>query len=359
VKDGKGKQEEDEEEKARSEEEFRRQRGVMREALQIDPARRDDEKIPFPFSFYDEAFPVRREQHPITIVGGKEEAREIEVRQPAPIRRILPQLPSRMTKGGHFERMLRLPDPAHTGGASAPTAVTLEQLREAMGGFHYAQSQGLDVSRIARPSPEVDYEAPKTTGGMVQFDPFTSPQKEELSRDEQVRQILRREGVSGVKETKFDPGKARGVAIGKFKGTYKKHTERKGADVAGIWDQTSDTPEQVEDLRRAAKGLKPAHELDLKLDEEYVREDMAARAQDRGHWEYNRVIRASHRRRKQEAEEKEESRLKRARPGSGTGSFEPTGVPALPWGGPGPGAVQPYGWGQNHPLYMRYFRDQY
>jgi hypothetical protein len=362
MKDEKGKtkqekEEENKEEEATGDESFRQQRRIMREALQIEPARRDDAKIPFPFSFYDEAFPVERQRHTVTIGGGREETRDLEVRQPAPIPGILRQLPSSMTKGGHFGRLLRLPDPAHGESAPPQTAVTLDQLREAMAGFHYARSRGLDVSRITRPSANVDFAAPNEAGEMEGFDPFTSPQKEELSRDERVREILRREGASGVKASNFDPVRARKTALGKFTGTYKKHTEGKGAGVVGIWDQTSDTPEEVEELRKTAHRLKPAHELDLKLDEEYVREDMAARAEDMGHWKYNQVIRASHRKRRREAEEREESRLKRARPGSGTGSFEPTGVPAPAWGGPGPNAVEPYGWGQNHPLYMRHFRD--
>jgi hypothetical protein len=74
--------------------------------------------------------------------------------------------------------------------------------------------------------------------------------------------------------------------------------------------------------------------------------------------EYTRVMVRSKARLASEKEAKRKKDEQREKDkNKGTGSFEPTGVEAPEWGGPGPDAVDPHGWGQNHPLYLRFRRD--
>lgn len=74
--------------------------------------------------------------------------------------------------------------------------------------------------------------------------------------------------------------------------------------------------------------------------------------------EYTRVMARSKARLASEKEAKRTKEEQREKDkNKGTGSFAPTGVEAPAWGGPGPDAVDPHGWGQNHPLYLRFRRD--
>jgi hypothetical protein len=347
--------------------EFRERRDRMRQALQVPEDERGHEKIGFPFGFFGNAFqdPANpsRQSVSLSLRGGVEHKGQVEMpNSHTPLERIVPMLPTPMTKGGHLARILGSTDLSQVGSAVPPGHVTMDRVREAMSGLQFAANNGIDPSTVHQPSAQIDFQGTQRgTGRTLQFDHFSSPQPKELTARNRYALQLEQSGVDrGLLEKTGhypnpNPKAQTGIDRGWAKGAYTDHTnDSKGSGVIGLWDQTSDSEDRIRALQGAltttevSKGhpVVPGRvaPVDLQLDQEYVLEDHYARIQ---------IENAQRMREAKEEKAKQGREQKRGQ----SGSDAPTGKEALPWGGPGPGAVNPYGWGQNHPLYMRYHRD--
>ncbi|RKH61644.1 eCIS core domain-containing protein [Corallococcus aberystwythensis] len=340
--------------------EFQARRGRMREALGVPEPEREQEKIGFPFGFFDHAY---KSDNPapvsLTLRGGVKHEGHVDMPSPhTPLERILPMLPTPMTKGSDLPRLLGAPDLSQTGTSVPRGHVSLDRVREALTGLQFARNTGLDS--VHQPSAEVDFQGTeRATGRTVLFDPFMSPQPEKLTILNRFALQLEKAGVAGARQaTQYPKGtnpKAQArTDRGWAKEAYTAHTndsKGKQGNVVGLWDQTADTSERLNALQGALDNSKVAPgrvaPVDLRLDEEFVLEDHHARIQ---------LEHAKRSREEQQEAKREKEQQKRSKRSRG-GADSPSGTEALPWGGPGPGAVSPYGWGQNHPLYMRFHRD--
>lgn len=346
-------------------------------------------KFAFPFSFFDNAFPQQQSQVDITLRGGIQRRETVnrpsDTTTPA---RLLPMLPGSTTSGGTLERMLAIGDPSGHGatGSGGPPQISIDQLREAMTGLEYARQQNLDPASIHRPSATIDFGGTQRgTGAPFLFDPFMSPQPL-APTDKQLAgaQLHQRDpSVAIPGPFQYRPENPQALAGRRrrwARDTYLRHTDQsKGHGTVGLWDQTSDSSDDLHGLNQALhdEHVLPGavHPIDLQLDREYAREDFLARQQvQHDHDEHffatgdqrflrllpprqrlpkwrelmqARIHRMDRRREREQQERQREERRKRRR-------TPPTEAP--PWGGRRPDDPDDSGWGQNHPLYWRHGR---
>ena len=218
-------------------------------------------------------------------------------------KRLASMMPASLSEGGHLERLMLEPDPAHAGNHQ----VNENTLFESAAALKYAQQKGYDLSSVGRHSATVDFHAenPDKPGEKVLFDPFGSPQLKEpsntmttlsnkvseleekknsgqLSPDEEKtlrdsrRNLAKHENTYNKKPYTMTPDQW-------AKGAYTAHTnESKGAGVTGIWHTTATTGDQISALRTAVApqpGEKEPNvqEVDLNLAAGFTKEDHQAR----------------------------------------------------------------------------------
>jgi len=272
--------------------EFQKSLGIMREALNIDPAHRNDSKIGFPFSFFDHAFGTTPKEEKMIVKGGKEKTGTIQMpNHTTDVERIVPMLPTSLSQGGHLEHQLRQGDAAkNSSPSSLQNKVTMERVREAAVGVKYAKDTGLSLDQLHQPSPEIDFQSKTPSGKKVKFDPFTSPQSKKPTNKQMLGKHLVEKGdlqekdlPGSSKQKPVTPKDQKGMDENWVKDAFAKHTNQsKGEGVTGHWDQTSDTQERVEELNKHisnnSSSSRHLQNVDLKLDEEYVKEDMLVRS---------------------------------------------------------------------------------
>jgi hypothetical protein len=218
-------------------------------------------------------------------------------------KRLASMMPASLSQGGHLERLMLEPDPAHVGNHQ----VNENTLFESAAALKYAEQKGYDLSSVGRHSATVDFHAenPDKPGEKVLFDPFGSPQLKEpsntmttlsnkvseleekknsgqLSPDEE--KTLRNSRKNLAKHENTYNKKSYAMTPNQWaKGPYTAHTdESKGAGVTGIWHTTATTDDQISALRTAAAprpGEKEPNvqEVDLNLVTEFTKEDHQAR----------------------------------------------------------------------------------
>ncbi len=284
--------------------EFQESLGIMREALKIDPAHRNESKIGFPFSHFDDAFGTKQQDESVKVKGNVEHTRKIQtLNETTDIGKITPLLPTTLTQGGHLERQLRQGDAAKASSSSdSQNKVTMDRVREAAVGTKFARDTGLSLDKLKQPSAKIDFESETPSGKKVQFDPFTSPQSKKPTTKQLLGQQLLEEKTltekqlpDTHKQKPVKPKDQQGMDRSWVNDAFKKHTDQsKGEGVIGLWDQTSDSQQRVNELKKIIppdphKEWKDHHKdsdwekrrrllnVDLKLDEEYVKEDMQAR----------------------------------------------------------------------------------
>ncbi|MFH7030518.1 MAG: hypothetical protein ACHBN1_35470 [Heteroscytonema crispum UTEX LB 1556] len=274
--------------------EFQESLGIMREALNIDPAHRNDPKIGFPFSHFDHAFGTNQKPESVKVKKGVEHTRIIQTpNETTDVERIMPMLPTSLTQGGHLEHQLRQGDAAKASSSSdSQNKVTMDRVREAAVGTKFANDTGLSLDKLHQPSPEIDFQSETPSGKKVQFDPFTSPQPKKPTRNQLLGQQLLEDKTltenqlpNTHKQRPVNPQQQGGMDRSWVNDAFKKHTDQsKGKDVLGLWDQTSDSQQRVHELKKIIKDQEQTRtfeprlvNVDLKLDEEYVKEDMQAR----------------------------------------------------------------------------------
>ncbi len=262
--------------------------GIMREALNIDPAHRNDPKIGFPFSHFDHAFGTNEKQESMTVKGGIKHERKIQTpKDTTNVERITPMLPTSLTQGGHLGHQLRQGDAAKASSSSgSQNQVTMDRVREASVGVKFAKDTGLSLDKLHQPSPKIDFQSETPSGKEVQFDPFTSPQSKKPTTKQLLGQKLVKEGTitedqNPQKQTPINARQQEGIDRGWVKNAFTEHTNQsKGKGVIGLWDQTSDSQQRVNELQKhipSGNSNRRLQNVDLKLDEEYVKEDMQAR----------------------------------------------------------------------------------
>ena len=219
-------------------------------------------------------------------------------------KRLASMMPASLSEGCHLERLMLEPDPAHAGSH----VVNENTLFESAAALKYAQEKGYDLNSVGRHSATVDFHATDQDGKQVLFDPFGSPQmKEPSTRLQQLRSkvtTLEEKEKTGslTNKEKSELGKARtnlAKAETDFKarpytttperwasGAYTDHTnESKGDGVNGIWHTTATTGDQMKPLHDAAQNRtnvtadtpNNVQKIDLKLAEEFTKEDHQAR----------------------------------------------------------------------------------
>jgi hypothetical protein len=216
-------------------------------------------------------------------------------------KRLASMMPASLSQGGHLERLMLEPDPAHAGNHQ----VNENTLFESAAALNYAEQKGYDLSSVGRHSATVDFHATDRQGKEVLFDPFGSPQLKEpsntmttlskkvseleekknngqLSPDEE--KTLRDSRKNLAKQENTYNKKPYTVTPDQWsKGAYTAHTnESKGAGVTGIWHTTATTGDQISALRTAVApqpGEKEPNvqEVDLNLAAEFTKEDHQAR----------------------------------------------------------------------------------
>ncbi|MBD2296376.1 hypothetical protein H6G06_23545 [Anabaena sphaerica FACHB-251] len=271
--------------------EFQKSLGIMREALNIDPAHRNDPKIGFPFSHFDHAFGTNQKEESVKVKGGVEHKKIIQTpNETTDVERIMPMLPTSLTQGGHLEHQLRQGDAAKASSSSdSQNKVTMDRVREAAVGTKFAHDTGLSLDKLHQPSAEIDFQSETPSGKKVQFDPFTSPQSKKPTTKQLLGQQLLEEGTltqkelpNSYKQTPVKRQQQEGMDKKWVNDAFTKHTNQsKGDGVIGLWDQTSDSQPRVNELQQRIqdqpRDFKPRlQNVDLKLDEEYVKEDMQA-----------------------------------------------------------------------------------
>jgi hypothetical protein len=219
-------------------------------------------------------------------------------------KRLASMMPASLSEGGHLERLMLEPDPAHAGNHQ----VNEDTLFESAAALKYAEQKGYDLSSVGRHSATVDFHAenPDKPGEKVLFDPFGSPQLKEPNN----KMTTFSNKVSELEEKKKNAGqlspdeektlKDSRKNLAKLENTYKKtpytmtpnqwakgpytaHTnESKGTGVTGIWHTTATAGNQISALRTAVApqpGEKEPNvqEVDLNLAAEFTKEDHQAR----------------------------------------------------------------------------------
>jgi hypothetical protein len=221
-------------------------------------------------------------------------------------KRLASMMPASISEGGHLERLMLQPDPAHKGSHK----VDENTLFECAAALQYAQQNGYDLSSVGRHSKKVDFHATDQHGKQVLFDPFGSPQMKEPSN--KLQQL--RTGVKALEEKqKKDPlsptdqkklTKANADLQEReenFKknaytntpeewamGAYTEHTDNSksagdpGAKVTGVWHTTATTGDQMPVLHAAVQNRPDrkednVQEVDLNLAAEFTKEDHQAR----------------------------------------------------------------------------------
>jgi hypothetical protein len=217
-------------------------------------------------------------------------------------KRLASMMPASLSEGGHLERLMREPDPAHKGSHK----VNENTLFESAAALKYAEQKGYDLSSVGRHSATVDFHAenPDKPGEKVLFDPFGSPQLKEpsntmttLSKNVSELEEKKNSGQLSPDEEKTLSDSKKNLAKHEntynkkpytmtsdqwAKGAYTAHTnESKGAGVTGIWHTTATTGDQMSALRTAVAQpgeKKPnVQEVDLNLAAEFTKEDHQAR----------------------------------------------------------------------------------
>jgi hypothetical protein len=181
-------------------------------------------------------------------------------------------------------------------------------LYESAAALNYAQEKGYDLNSVGRHSATVDFHATDQDGKQVLFDPFGSPQlKEPSAKLQQLRSKVatleekeKNGSLTKKEETELTKARTRlGEAETNFKqtpytttpgqwagGAYTDHTnESKGDGVTGIWHTTATTHDQMKPLHDAAQNRtnvtadtpNNVQKIDLKLAEEFTKEDHQAR----------------------------------------------------------------------------------
>jgi len=219
-------------------------------------------------------------------------------------KRLASMMPASLSEGGHLERLMLEPDPAHAGNHQ----VNENTLFESAAALKYAQQKGYDLSSVGRHSATVDFHAenPDKPGEKVLFDPFGSPQLKEPSNtmttlSNKVSELEEKKKSSGqlspdeektLRDSRRNLAKHENTYNKKpytmtpdqwAKGAYTAHTnESKGAGVTGIWHTTATTGDQISALRTAVApqpGEKEPNvqEVDLNLAAGFTKEDHQAR----------------------------------------------------------------------------------
>ena len=218
-------------------------------------------------------------------------------------KRLASMMPASLSQGGHLERLMLEPDPAHAGNHQ----VNENTLFESAAALKYAEQKGYDLSSVGRHSATVDFHAenPDKPGEKVLFDPFGSPQLKEPSNtmttlSKKVSELEKKENSGQLSPAEEKTLKDSRTNLAKHENTYNKkpytmrpdqwakgayaaHTnESKGAGVTGIWHTTATTGDQISALRTAVApqpGEKEPNvqEVDLNLAAQFTKEDHQAR----------------------------------------------------------------------------------
>jgi hypothetical protein len=213
-------------------------------------------------------------------------------------KRLASMMPASFSEGGHLERLMLEPDPAHAGSH----VVNENTLFESAAALKYAQEKGYDLNSVGRHSASVDFHAMDQQGKQVLFDPFGSPlmrrpdntmatlrnkvaeleQKknsngltpdEEKTLRDSKNNLAKRETTYNTKPYTESPKQWANNA-------YTKHTnESKGEGVTGIWDTTATAGDQMKPLHTAVQKLPQGkvEEIDMNLAAEFTKEDHQAR----------------------------------------------------------------------------------
>ncbi|HTF65538.1 MAG TPA: hypothetical protein VK638_22920 [Edaphobacter sp.] len=222
-------------------------------------------------------------------------------------KRLASMMPASLSEGGHLERLMLEPDPAHKGSHK----VNEDTLFESAAALKYAQQKGYPLNSVGRHSATVDFHAtenpenpdkPGEQGKQVLFDPFGSPQmkgphntmttlRKKVSELEEKKNSsqLSPEEEKTLKDSKKNLAKLENTYNKNpykttpnqwAKGAYTDHTnESKGTGVTGIWHTTATAGDQMPVLRKAAQSLPKGkvEEVDLNLAAEFTKEDHQAR----------------------------------------------------------------------------------
>jgi hypothetical protein len=224
-------------------------------------------------------------------------------------KRLASMMPASLSEGGHLERLMLEPDPAHVGSHQ----VNENTLFESAAALKYAQQNGYDLSSVGRHSATVDFRATDQQGKHVLFDPFGSPQmkpaspalqnlrigvqqledkqrKGELSLTEQQKLQKDQDSLKNAEE-KFRKKPYGQTPDAWAKTTYTVHTNdtkdngEGGAPVTGIFHTTATAADQMPLLHNAVQNRtnvtantpNNVQEVDLNLAAEFTKEDHKAR----------------------------------------------------------------------------------
>jgi hypothetical protein len=211
-------------------------------------------------------------------------------------------IPASSSEGGHLERLMLEPDPAHAGSHE----VNESTLFESAAALKRAQQNGYDLNSVGRHSATVDFHATDQQVKQVLFDPFGSPQMKEPSKTlQQLRtsvaafkeqqkggqlsaagqkELKRNEKALNDREKDFKANAYRNTPEQWAKKAYSEHTDNSkgsgdgGAPVTGIWPTTATTGDQLPALHAAVQSrpdvkANNVQEVDLNLAAEFTKED--------------------------------------------------------------------------------------
>lgn len=264
--------------------------------------------VAFPGDFFDGiSRKEAKKNEEITIRGGQKVSLEV-TQNPSdsnsvPISKILHDLPYEYASNPNVERLLRENDPAHLSDSPQKETANMQEVKEVLAALEYAKKSDIVPESIhrgdfqdSREPGRVDFRGVKSSGELVLFDPFRSPEPLTISLQDKAKNIH-----SGQDEnfSKVPLQKLKGISLGMEKawaekGAYEGHTNNsKGVNrtdidkggpvyenqpVTGIWDQTYSSPEKVSELEslieRKQSGPGNVDHVRVKIEDSIVWENM-------------------------------------------------------------------------------------